>query len=232
MTQYWARIASNSVAEIINVDPVNKFHPSIQWLPIPEVLNVFIINNAAQVPLAVVDDAITISDLTAFKQSLRNRLKAKRYEEEIKGRSINGMVIPTDDRSKILLHGARTKAEDEIRETIAAAIAAGKTEEEGRAEGLAITHTLDVNDTPVRGTNAQFIALARAIGNHTQDCFDRWGDIWELIEASDTWEEALATFQAEINTGWPVVDPALTPASEEPSVDDEGDAEEPEATEE
>lgn len=46
MTEMWARIENGTVAEITEIDPVGRFHPSLHWEPCgPEVLTGWVHNS-------------------------------------------------------------------------------------------------------------------------------------------------------------------------------------------
>lgn len=194
----WARLHSNIVVEVVDTDPTGKYHPSIQWVEVPTYLVPFI--NTSN--FMYENNTIIPISLNKLKDDLKLRLLAIRYEKENAGVLVQGVRIATDDRSKNLLHGARTKAEGEIAEAIAEALADGKTEEEGRQIGLAITHTLDIDNIPIEGNNAQFIAMSTFIAKHTQLAFDRWGEIWRLIHNAISAEDIVQAYVDNIDVGW------------------------------
>ncbi|WP_207436454.1 hypothetical protein, partial [Sabulibacter ruber] len=87
--------------------------------------------------------------LAYIKDQAKALLVARRWKEETAGALLpGGGRVPSQDRDKTMLGGAREKALEEVEEAIAAALAAGRTAEEGRAEGLATTHTLDMGGVP------------------------------------------------------------------------------------
>ena len=197
----WARVDEDGrCAEFTTEDPTGRYHPDLIWVELPEALQAwadgsYILND---------DGEVAPPSLDYIKAQAKARLAERRWQEETRGAALpDGGRVPTGDRDKTLLAGARAKALDEIEEAVAAAVAAGGTAEDGRAAGLAITHTLDIGGTPLTASNGQFIAMARAIADHVQACFDRWGEIWRLLDAAETWEDVVAVYAAEIDAGWP-----------------------------
>jgi len=197
----WARIDDeNRCAEIVTDDPEGRFHPSITWVPVPAALGGW----ADSSYVRGAEGTAVPPSLDAIKAQAKARLAARRWTAETAGALLpDGTRVPTRDRDKTLLAGARDKALEEVEEAIAAALAAGDSAEDGRAAGLARMHTLDVGGRPLTATNEMFIAMARAIGAHVQATFDRWGVVWHAIDAAETWQEVVSVYAAEIDRGWP-----------------------------
>ncbi len=202
----WARNDQGVCAEFTSADPTDRYHPDMVWVGVPTALqpwadSTYVIND---------DGEVQPSSLDYIKEQAKARLAARRWQEETRGAALPGGRVPTGDRDKTLLAGARDKALEEIEAAIAAAVADGGAAEDGRAAGLAITHTLDMGGVPLTATNGQFIAMARAIGGHVQACFDRWGEVWRLLDAAEAWPDVVAVYAAEIDrirnneeSGWP-----------------------------
>ncbi|WP_207458667.1 hypothetical protein [Azospirillum sp. SYSU D00513] len=209
----WARIQDGACAEFTTTDPAGRFHPDVLWAEVPQSLRPWVDTNY----LCGEAGTITPPSLAYIKDQAKALLVARRWKEETAGALLpGGGRVPSQDRDKTMLGGAREKALEEVEEAIAAALAAGRTAEEGRAEGLAITHTLDMGGVPFSATNGQFILMARAQANHVQGCFDRWGDIWRALDAAPTWEDVVTVYAAEIDKGWPGHVVPTPPAEPEP----------------
>jgi hypothetical protein len=108
-------------------------------------------------------------------------LAQKRWEVEVAGITVEGARIETDDRSKLLLLGKRTKAVENP---------------DGTMRWKAGTGTFV--DLP----NAFIVAAADAVEAHVQACFDREGELTDAIldPAVDTLE---ALDAIDIQSGWP-----------------------------
>jgi hypothetical protein len=102
-----------------------------------------------------------------------------RWQKETAGILIGGMLVATDDRSKTLILGKRAKARENPDMTFRWKTAGGAW---------------------VELTGAQIIAIADAVADHVQACFDREGDLHDAIDAAET---AQAVLSVDINTGWP-----------------------------
>ncbi|WP_029009404.1 DUF4376 domain-containing protein [Azospirillum halopraeferens] len=197
----WARIDDTGrCAEVTDADPAGRFHPSLRWEPVPDALRDWVDHRY----VAVEGGGVAPPSPAYIRTQALERLTERRWRAETGGLTMpDGARLLTRDRDKMLLNGARDKALEEIDETVAASLANGGTAEDGRATGLALVHTVDLGGRPLTATNAQFIAMARAIGTHVQSCFDRWGEIWHAIDAAETWQDTVAVYATEIDRGWP-----------------------------
>ena len=101
------------------------------------------------------------------------RLATKRWEVETNGITLNDMFIATDDRSKALIYGAKG------REVSSFKISTG---------------------TFISLTSEQTSAIAEAVSNHVQACFDREKELTALIITAENSEELNSI---DINAGWP-----------------------------
>ncbi len=102
-----------------------------------------------------------------------------RWQKEIAGILINGVPVATDDRSKTLILGKRAKARENPDMTFRWKAASGDW---------------------VELTGTQIIAIADAVADHVQACFDREGELHDAIDAAETAEAVLAV---DITIGWP-----------------------------
>jgi hypothetical protein len=108
-------------------------------------------------------------------------LAQKRWEVEIGGIMVDGARIETDDRSKLLLLGKRTKAVENSEGTTRWKAGSGQ-----------------FVDLP----NTFIVAAADAVEAHVQACFDREGELTDAI--LDPAVDTLAKLYAiDISAGWP-----------------------------
>ena len=103
------------------------------------------------------------------KENKYAEIAAARYNAEIAGVTVNGVSIKTDRESQGLITGAALKALQDNTYTC-------------KWKGI---------DGFVELTAPQIIAVADAVRQHVQSCFDREAELLPLIEA--------ATTQAELN---------------------------------
>jgi hypothetical protein len=115
----------------------------------------------------------TYDPLPDTKAAKLAELAEYRWERETGGITVNGLPVYTDDRSKLLLNGARSRGQGARWKTTA---------------GF------------VHLTAEEVEALAQAVAAHVQACFDREAELTEQIEALTDWQ-AVAAF--DITTGWP-----------------------------
>ena len=104
----------------------------------------------------------------------RNRIANKRYSVEVGGMDVAGLMISTDDRSKLLINGAAFEAMIDPNYVLK-----WKTE-----------------DGFVELNAEQVIFIARSIRAHVQTCFDRESELIADLNAGTFTEEML-------NNGWP-----------------------------
>lgn len=117
--------------------------------------------------------------LIALRAERKSAATALRWEKETGGILIGGVPVATDDRSKTLILGKRAQAQSNPTMSFRWKAASGDW---------------------VDLTGAQIIAIADAVGDHVQACFDREGELQDLIDAAETAGDALAV---DIATGWP-----------------------------
>lgn len=95
---------------------------------------------------------------------LKDELAAYRWEKEVGGINYGGLPIATDDRSKLMINGAYNKAIDEADPTAIRKF---------KATGGFVT--VD---------NATIIAVALAVADHVQKCFDAEEIVYNNIESN------------------------------------------------
>lgn len=101
-------------------------------------------------------------------------IAARRYEAEVSGITLGGIPVATDDRSKLLINGAALRA---IRET-------GYTLRWKTGEGF-----IDLSAE-------QVLAMADAVADHVQACFDREAELQAAVADGSITAEML-------EQGWP-----------------------------
>lgn len=116
------------------------------------------------------------------RQDLIQRVEQVRWEKETGGLNFAGAPIPTDDRAKTLIMGART-----------AAVELGDTYEDEWKIAPGLYVTLDA---------ATAVALGDALREHVKACFAREKVLTLAILAAST-HPALDAIEADIETGWP-----------------------------
>lgn len=117
--------------------------------------------------------------LDEVKAARKAAATALRWEKEVAGILIDGVPVATDDRSKTLILGKRAKARENPDMTFRWKAASGEW---------------------VDLTGAQIIAIADTVADHVQACFNREGELHDLIDAAEMAEAVLAV---DIATGWP-----------------------------
>lgn len=114
---------------------------------------------------------------------LRERRKAEatdlRWKREVAGIVINGIPVATDDRSKTLILGKRAQAQSNPAMVFRWKAASGEW---------------------VDLTGAQIIAVADAVADHVQACFDREGELHDSIDAAG---DVAAVLAIDLTAGWP-----------------------------
>jgi len=107
----------------------------------------------------------------------------KRWNTEIAGITFNGIPLYTDDRSKILIMGARSRAEKN----------SSIQEQWTAADG--VIYTLNAST---------IIGISDAIGEHVSRCFSKFSEVRGKIDSSEiTTYEQIDTEFASINTVYP-----------------------------
>lgn len=126
---------------------------------------------------------LTPAELEARLVALRTQRKAAatdlRWQKEIGGIVINGIPVATDDRSKMLILGKRAQAQ---------------------SNPAMLFRWKAADGDWVDLTGAQIIAIADAVANHVQTCFDREGQLHDAIDAA---KDATAVLAVDISPGWP-----------------------------
>lgn len=102
-------------------------------------------------------------------------IAAKRYEAEVSGITLSGIPVATDDRSKLLINGAALRATRETGYTLRWKI----------GEGF------------INLSAEQVLAMADAIADHVQACFDREAELQAAVADGSITAEMLVQ-------GWPV----------------------------
>jgi Domain of unknown function (DUF4376) len=113
--------------------------------------------------LIVPDDlnpSIAVVDMPAArKAALMTYARTKRWRIETGGIEVGGIAVATDDRSKLMLQGARTSAE----------------------ANPAFTTRWDAGDAGVTLTSGQIIAISDAVAAHVNAVFARFDTIRDQI---------------------------------------------------
>lgn len=110
------------------------------------------------------------------------KLKAaaeKRWRVETGGITISGIPVHTDDRSKLMITGARIKAD---------------------ADANFTTQWVTADGSIVPLTAAQIIAIADAVRAHVDACFAAFATLAATIQAA---EDQTALDAVDIEQGWP-----------------------------
>ncbi|WP_377810631.1 DUF4376 domain-containing protein [Azospirillum sp. A29] len=121
-------------------------------------------------------EPIPLDEVKATRKAAATDL---RWQKETGGIVIAGVPVATDDRSKMLILGKRAQAQ---------------------TDPTAIFRWKAASGEWVDLTGAQIIAIADAVGDHVQACFDREGAIHDLIDAAP---DAAAVLAVDISAGWP-----------------------------
>lgn len=125
------------------------------------------------------EPALTLLELKALKLS---QLASYRYQVEMGGTMVGGILVATNDRAKTMLAGARTAAEEALNNDQPYSIN-WKT-----ADGWIV---LDA---------ATIIMISNSVRSFIQDCFDNEKAHYESIENLTT-AESVESY--DFTTGWP-----------------------------
>ncbi len=117
--------------------------------------------------------------LDEIKAARKDAATDLRWRKETGGIVIAGVRVATDDRSKTLILGKRAQAQADPAATFRWKAAGGAW---------------------IALTGAQIIAIADAVADHVQACFDREGELHDLIDEA---EDAAAALTVDITDGWP-----------------------------
>lgn len=126
--------------------------------------NILVTQPDAPAVWAALVQSITITPYDA-SGLLLDTLAEVRWQAEIGGIEVDGMPVPTDDRSKVLIAGACNQAlmQDEP----------------------SFTRTFKINGVFVSVTNAQVLVIGDAIADHVQQCFDAEALVAQQITNGD-----------------------------------------------
>lgn len=103
----------------------------------------------------------------------------KRWQVETGGILVGGIPVHTDDRSKLMITGARIKAD---------------------ADANFTTQWVTADGTIVPLAAAQIVAIADAVLAHVDACFAAFATLAAAINAA---EDQTALDAVDINQGWP-----------------------------
>jgi hypothetical protein len=127
--------------------------------------------------------------LPLTQEELLDILADVRWQSECGGIELNGIEVPTDDRSKLLINGAFNQALMQDDESF--------------------TRTFKISGAFVTLTNGQVIAIGHAIADHVQQCFEAEalvaaqivaGTITALDQIEDAYDLAYDTGTQEMNS--------------------------------
>lgn len=140
----YARILDGAVAELFQTagDIATMFHPSLIWVEAPATVKLGDLYNGEAFTRPVVP-APSKPELMAYAAD-------KRWRVEIGGIAVGGMAVATDDRSKMMIMGARIKADRDAAFTMQWKVASGDFV------------TIDA---------ATIIAISDAVLSHVDACF-------------------------------------------------------------
>lgn len=122
-----------------------------------------------------------VPDLRTLDEARTDKLAAlaeRRWLVETGGITVAGRRITTDDRSKTLIHGARTAADKDA----------------------AFSTRFKIGGQSVLLTAPEIIAISDAVLAHVAACFDREGDLIDAIHAA---ADRAALDAIDITVGWP-----------------------------
>lgn len=167
MTRYVRINDDNRCAEFIDFEPEGRFHPSIRWLPIPEVLEGLINHD-----YIANGDTLEPPSLDYLRAQLKSALAAHRWQVETGGVALpDGSRILTDRESQAQLTSAfQTLTQPFV----------------GEIEWKAAEGWVTVTEPELR-------PIAQAVAQHVQACFKAERQVSEQIEAAEG-AEALHAF--------------------------------------
>lgn len=171
----YARLLNTAVCEIWDapegMTPSEAFHPSIAetFVPCPDGVEIGFVFDGS--------DFAPVSPEEPSQADLRAYAAQKRWLVEVAGTFVGGIPVATDDRSKIMIMGARMKADTDP----------GFTTNWKAPGGF---QTLDA---------AAIIAISDAVSAHVDACFAAEAELLEGIEGGTV------TTREEIDAAnWPV----------------------------
>jgi hypothetical protein len=95
----WARIENATVAEVTNIDPQGRFHPSLIWVACPD---------STRSGMQYADGLFTVRPLAPADHAAQ--IAVVRYLHETAGITVNGVSIDTNRDSQALITAAALSA--------------------------------------------------------------------------------------------------------------------------
>lgn len=165
MPTQWVRIDASGhavLADLTSVDPAGRYHPSLQFVPVPAALAADPV--ALSVPLTLAADGVTlqVADPAVYAAAQKAAMQAAADQARSAGTTVNGVAVATDPTSLTLIAGAHALAQSGVQTSFAWQGETGWT-------------TL---------TAAQVIALAQAVGVFVQGVFTRLQTVQAAIDAA------------------------------------------------
>ena len=158
----------------LNIYPCDEIKPPLGWTQHYGTPEITVSDSRATATYPVVDYSPeeVAGILEAAKERKRSEIAAARWAAETAGIDVNGFTVRTDRESQALITGAALKAMQD-------------SEYSCRWKGV---------DGFVELTAPQILAIADAVREHVQGCFDREGEpeLLTLIEAAESPEELAA----------------------------------------
>lgn len=151
----WALIVDETVWELTDSDPAGRFHESMEW---------FACSDDVAVGWRRVDGALTAPVPPVIEVDLVAYAADKRWQIETGGIAIGGVPVATDDRSKLMIMGAR--------------VAAAANE-----DWETVWHGSDGETYPLNA--AQMIAISDAVEAHVNATFATFAGVKADIEAGE-----------------------------------------------
>lgn len=122
----------------------------------------FVVHMTNALEFEFIKAGLTVESAVLTPEGLRQHAAQQRWKKEVGGIKLNGLVIHADDRSKIMISGARVAAEANPNFT---------TQWKG-ADGSFVT------------LNAvMIVAISNAVSNHVSNCFALEAQVISQIEA-------------------------------------------------
>ena len=164
----WAREQGGVVAEVTDRDPAGRYHPDIQWVPVPDALRHWVEPGTWSVTEA---GAVAPPSLDAMADRAKARLAGIRYEREVGGTALpDGTTVPTKREDQSMAHGAYQALQ----------------------AGLIDSTDFKTPSGWVQNAGLEQIApIARAVAAHVDRCFRAERQVAEQIDAAED-AEALA----------------------------------------
>lgn len=182
----WARNDNGRCAEFISFDPIDKFHPDIPWVEVPEALKPW-----ANDSYVIVDGTVAPPSLDYLAGQIIERIKERRWQEQVKGVMHEGNRWHTDSEGRRSITDSLTLA----------------TEFEA-ATGAAWSAKWQTMDAIVTVDRAALVSAGLVVGGHVAACFERAAEIIDLVnlalaDPATTAADLVAIYNTEIDQGWP-----------------------------